>query len=326
MKIVYKEVSLFTMMACASLPILANDKPLETVVVIGDKNVVLQTDLVGSIDLIDQTELNYEQIDDTLELFNKVPGVYLSRYNQGIINTDVAIRGFAGDGVTPHAKLLIDGIPANLHNGYNELDQLFPIGIESIEAFKGTSDPRYGLFNLAGNYNVSTRQDEAKEIELTAGSFATVQAQAYAGLANGKLTHSYALGYRTSEGYRDRMDLDKLSLSGSWAWQFDDRKDVRVIARHATYDGDSPGYINNPVEARLNPRRIPSFAALDGGEKTTNHLSVHWNQAFTDDLQWAMQAYGQEFERERWVRFSEAGTLRNRYDDQTMWGLNSVLT
>ena len=304
----------------------AEEKGLESVVVIGKAPPAFTTDLAGSVDVLSQEELAYEHVDDTLELFNKAPGVYLARYNQGIINTDIAIRGFAGDGVTPHARLLIDGIPANLHNGYNELDQLFPLSIASIAVFKGTSDPRYGLYNIAGNYNVTTRQDDGQEIELTLGSFGTREAQGYAGFANGAFTHSYAAGYRGGEGYRDRQELDKYALAGQWQWQFDAAKSLRVIARHAVYEGDSPGYFNDRRRARANPRRSEPFASQDGGEKETRHVSAHWQQDFGADTQWQLKAYTQTFERERWVRFSPAGALQNRYDDQDQWGLISILS
>ena len=318
-----------TILSLCNGHVLANEsdeKNLDTVIVIGKVEDSTSGDVVGSVDVLTQDEIAYEHVDDTLELFSKVPGVYLARYNQGIINTDIAIRGFAGDGVTPHAKLLIDGIPANLHNGYNELDQLFPLGIASIEVFKGTSDPRYGLFNIAGNYNVFTRQDEAKEIELTLGSFNTQEIQGYAGFADDGFIHNYSFGYRTAEGYRDHTDLDKLTLGGSWDWQIGDNKEFRIIARHASYKGDSPGYFNSPEDARANPRNSESFAQLDGGDKDTNHLSLHWSQNINNNVDWSLKAYGQTFERERWVRFSEGGSLSNRYDDQEQMGLISTLS
>ncbi len=316
---------LLTIIGEQAIAIESDEEDLGTVIVIGKPEDITNTELVGSVDVLTRDEIVYEHVNDTLELFNKVPGVYLARYNQGIINTDIAIRGFAGDGVTPHGKLLIDGIPSNLHNGYNELDQLFPLGISSIEVFKGTSDPRYGLYNIAGNYNVATRQDIAKELELTVGSFNTQEIQGYAGFSDDDFTHNYAFGYRTGEGYRDQTDLDKLSFSGSWNWQIGDNKDLRIVARHATYEGDSPGYFNSPEDARENPRGSEPFARLDGGEKQTDHLSVHWSQELGNDIEWTFKAYTQSFERERWVRFSEGGSLTNRYDDQEQIGLLSTL-
>ncbi|WP_019605824.1 TonB-dependent receptor [Teredinibacter turnerae] len=309
-----------------STVVAAEESQLETVLIIGNKTEILQSDLVGSLDLLTNDELTYEHVDDTLEIFNKVPGVYLSRYNQGIINTDVSIRGFAGDGVTPHAKLLIDGVPANLHNGYNELDQLFPMNIASLAVFKGTSDPRYGIFNIAGNYNVSTRQDDAKEVELTLGSFNTQEVQGYLGTTQGNFKQNYALGYRTSEGYRDHTDIDKYALSGSWQWGFDSERQFRISARHAGYDGDAPGYLSEE-EAKDDPTQSASYANQDGGNKETSHLSAHWNQPFADNVDWSLKAYWQTFERERWVRFSGApdSSVQNRFDDQALIGFISTI-
>lgn len=305
---------------------LAEETTLDTIVVVGEIPSFDSAGLVGSMDVLSQDELAYEHVDDTLELFNKAPGVYLSRFNQGIINTDISIRGFAGDGVTPHAKLLIDGIPSNLHNGYNELDQLFPLGISSIAVFKGTSDPRYGLFNIAGNYNVTTRQDEGREIELTIGSYDTEEVQAYAGFTHGKLTHSYSMGYRENEGYRNHTDLSKFAFSGSWAYEIDDTKDIRLIVRTSQYEGDSPGYLGSHQTARSHSRRSEDFANEDGGEKETRHVSLHWSQVFNNDIEWELKTYSQIFERERWVRFIEIWDLGYRYDDQEQWGVISTLS
>ncbi|MCM8537376.1 MAG: TonB-dependent receptor [Lentisphaeraceae bacterium] len=296
----------------------------ETIVVIGDPEDVPLTDTVGSLDVLTAKEIKYEHVDDTLELFSKIPGVYLSRYNQGVINTDIAIRGFAGDGSSPHGKLLIDGIPSNYHNGYNELDQLFPFNISSIAVFKGTSDPRYGLNNVAGNYNVSTRQDEAREIEMTLGSFNTQELQGYWGIVDDNFKHSYTAGIRDNEGYRDNTDLTKYALSGSWQWDFNESTNLRFIARHAHYDGDAPGYLDKQT-ASDHPKRSEDYANQDGGEKETTHFSLHWTQGLSDDLDWKLKLYWQRYERERWVRFSEAGSLQNRYDEQDHMGVISTL-
>ena len=196
----------------------AADDEIDTVLVIGsrfgDTGGLNRGVLAGSYDVTTREELQDEHPNDTLELFNKTPGVSLSRYNQGIINTDVAIRGFAGDGTTPHAKLLIDGIPSHLHNGYGELDQLFPLGIGSIEVFKGTSDVRHGRFNTAGNYYVTSRTDEATELQATYGSFESFEGQAYSGIKIGALTQNLFAGYRRTNGFRDHSDTSKYSVSG----------------------------------------------------------------------------------------------------------------
>jgi iron complex outermembrane receptor protein len=319
---IYKSVALGTLIM-ASLAT-NGEENLDTIIVVGKPNTSIDVDTVGSVDILTQEELAYEHVDDTIEIFRKVPGVYVSRFNQGIINTNIAIRGFAGDGPTPHAKLLVDGIPSNFHNGYAELDQLFPIDIASITTFKGTSDPRYGTFNIAGNFNVTTRQDDAKQVELTLGSYNTKEIQAYAGSNSGGFKQSYSIGYRANEGYRDHTDLEKYALSGSWEWEIDETKSFRIIARNSGYEGDSPGYISEE-QAKEDPTQSASFADQDGGDKEINHLSLHWNQLIGDNLKWSLKGYGQTFDRERWVRFLEAWSLQDRVDDQTHIGVISTL-
>ncbi|GAB2189065.1 TonB-dependent receptor [Sessilibacter sp. MAH1] len=302
---------------------ISNEKPaLETVVVVGQATQSLNTGLAGSVDIIGKDELNYEHVNDTLELFNKVPGAYLARYNQGIINTDVAIRGFAGDGSTPHAKLIIDGIPSNLHNGYGELDQLFPLAIDSLQVFKGTSDASYGLYNIAGNYEINTRNDAAKEIEISGGSYDAKELSGYFGFDSGLLKQSYSLGYRESDGYRDHTNLEKYSLTGQWAWQLLSNSEFKIIARKSSYDADAPGYLSQSV-AESNPTRSEPYANQDGGEKDTEHLSFHFSSAISDTFNYNLKTYYQHFERERWVRFSESSSLQNRFDDQDQFGFRS---
>lgn len=192
-----KIAKLIALICLPASPAYAEDSEamlLDSVVVVGQKAVIKDTHLAGSVDVITRDELEYEHVRDTLELYTKTPGVVLSRFNQGIINTDISIRGFAGDGSTPHAKLLVDGIPSNLHNGYNEMDYLFPTNIQSIQVFKGTSDPSTGLFATAGNYKVETRKDQGKQLQASIGSFNTRELQGYFGDQTGEWTQSYAMG------------------------------------------------------------------------------------------------------------------------------------
>lgn len=293
----------------------------ESVLVIGNKIDEQRNDLAGSLDLIGRDELDYVHIDDTVELFDKAPGVNIARYNQGIVNADIAIRGFAGDGTTPHAKLLIDGIPANLHAGGPELDQIFPVDISTIQLFKGTSDPRYGIFNIAGNYNVITRSDVGNnKIEFTTGSYDAREIQGYAGFENGGLTHNYAFGYRESHGYRDHTDLSKYSVSGRWFYDFENQATLGLIARMAGYEGDAPGFLDKQT-ARSHPEMSAAYANQDGGEKTTRHISLHSELPLSDSVSIDAKFYWQNFERERWVRFSAASAIQDRYDDQDHQGV-----
>jgi iron complex outermembrane receptor protein len=212
-----------------------------------------------------------------------------------------------------------------LHNGYSELDQLFPNAIGTMTVYKGNSDPRYGLLNVAGNYMIQTRTDVAREVHLTAGSFEAKEIQGYFGEQTGALRHNYFVGYRQSEGYRDNFDIDKYSVSGRWFYDFSPSTTLGFIARAAAYDADAPGYLTRE-EARNHPTRSADYASQDGGDKHTQSYSVHLDHAFTDNLDWQVKGYFNHYDRERWVQFSEGGSLQNRYDDQDHYGLTSTLS
>ena len=114
--------------------------------------------LPTSVDIMGGDQIARENVDLSYELLKKVPGVYVNDYNQGVVAGGVAIRGFNTEGDIMHVKLLIDGIPANANSGAADLNAVFPLNIDRMELVKGTNDPRYGLFNIAGNVQIFTSQ------------------------------------------------------------------------------------------------------------------------------------------------------------------------
>ena len=175
-------------------------------------------DLLTSVTVVGADQLENESADYTLELLGKIPGVTLTDFNQGVITADVSLRGFNGEGSSPHLRLLIDGLPANLNSGYNDLGPVFPLEIERIEVVKGTADPRFGLNAVAGTVGVHTFQSFAgQKLKLMAGDFGLQEAQALAGYRHGSFAQTYFAGYRRSEGYRDHAGIEKYSFAGKWS-------------------------------------------------------------------------------------------------------------
>jgi iron complex outermembrane recepter protein len=295
------------------------------VIVLGKKEQVSATDksLAGSVDVITRDELEYEHVTDTLELFNKTPGVVLSRYSQGIVNTEISIRGFSGDGETPNAKLLVDGIPSNLFSGLSELDYLFPTNIQNIQVFKGTSDATTGLFATAGNYKVETRKDTGKQLQFGYGSFQTREMQGYYGEKQGDFTQNYAMGYRKGNGFRDHTENEKIALSGRWQLDFD-QSTLALSAKYGKYNSpEAPGYMPK-AQARSNRTGVAPNALNDSGEKEFKHLSLHYDYFFNNDVDVSLKGYWQNFDRERVVRFINT-PQENRFEDQKSTGFIAKL-
>jgi outer membrane receptor protein involved in Fe transport len=90
--------------------------------------------------------------------------------------SNASLRGFSSDHSTDVA-LWIDGVPVNEPvnghaEGYNDWSLMFPQAIQSIEVFKGPTNPLYGNFAMAGALHVRT-------LERTRGTVADLQAGAY---------------------------------------------------------------------------------------------------------------------------------------------------
>ena len=119
---------------------------------------VLKTNnILTSVDVLGKNLIQNQNVNFVWELFGRVPGVQLTNFNQGNVSGEFSFRGFNGEGNINGIKLLIDGIPSNTHDGnMGFIDSVFPQNIESIEVVRGTNDPRYGLYNIAGNASITT--------------------------------------------------------------------------------------------------------------------------------------------------------------------------
>ncbi|HUR56655.1 MAG TPA: TonB-dependent receptor, partial [Opitutaceae bacterium] len=279
------------------------------------------TDLLTSVTVIGSDQLENESVDYPLELLNKIPGVYLTDFNQGIITADVSMRGHNGEGSSPHLRLLVDGIPHNLNDGYNDLGAVFPLEIERVEVVKGTADPRFGLNAVAGSLNIQTHQVFAgQKLKVMAGDFGTFEAQGLAGFRHGGFSQTYFAGYRRTDGYRDHAELSKHSFAGKWFYSGrDERWRIGLSARVHEFQADAPGYISRAV-ATATPKASPTFSSTDGGMMENEQFSLHADAQLGPDLTASAKLYHHTSLRNRFVRFTAAVAQQERVADEEHGG------
>ncbi|MCC6246076.1 MAG: TonB-dependent receptor [Gemmatimonadaceae bacterium] len=283
--------------------------------------------LAGSVSVLSGEQIARENVAFSQELLRKAPGVYRAEFNQGIVAGDIGIRGFNTESEIASAKLLIDGIPSNLNSGVSEMNAIFPLEIERMELVRGTNDPRYGLFNLAGNVAVETQQGgNFLTSRLQGGSFGTTEAQVLAGFARGGFSQTLFGGARQSDGYRQNAGSDKWTGSGKWFYNSpSNRVRVGVIGRVHRLDADAPGYLSL-ADSRANRQSSPAYSATDGGTVESDHGSLHVDVKQTATLNWSLKAYSQRFDRVRYVRFSAAGAQQERIEDERQTGGIATVT
>lgn len=293
----------------------------------GDARHLAAADMLSVVSVMTGEQVAREQVDFAQELLRKVSGVYHADFNQGIVSGDIGMRGFNTEGDAAHVRILVDGVPMNLNSGFGEINSVAPLEIERIEVVRGTSDARYGLFNIAGNVNVTTKRGgNSVMARLASGSFGTSEAQGIASVTRGIFSQTLSGAYRTADGYRDHSGLTRTTASGKWFLQSGDgRRALGLVARMNRTDTDAPGYLSF-AQSRATPRLSPAFSASDGGDITMRHLSLHADLAPTASSFLTVRAYGQSFDRNRFVRFTAAGAQQERREDENQYGLASQLT
>jgi iron complex outermembrane receptor protein len=279
--------------------------------------------VLTSVDAIGGGVVQSDGVRNTWELFRRTPGILLTNFNQGTTSGKLSLRGFNGEGEVNAVKLLIDGIPSNSNDGNMPyIDLLMPLEIDTITTVRGTNDARFGLHNIAGNVDITTRQGGSDtDVRVGLGSFGLRDVQAFKGIEGETWAQNYFVGARHSDGHRVHSESDKLTLAGKWFYQPSASSwRVGLIARHHGSDALEAGYLS-AAQAASDPDQSPAHVQNDGGERRIDQLSVHASGAMADSFSWQAKAYVNQFFDQRWVRFSAAESQQERLTDETQRGL-----
>ena len=146
-------------MAILSIAVISqeNNADIEEVVTVSSKIEVPAKDVVGSVSLITQSDLETRVVNDLQEVFENTIGVTVPRsIRSGRTRNDgVTIRGI-GD---KRVNILIDGVrvgDAYQSGGFGK-DVVDPILLKRVEVLKGPSSALYGSDGLAGTVSYTTK-------------------------------------------------------------------------------------------------------------------------------------------------------------------------
>ena len=284
--------------------------------------------VLSSVDILGGDILEKMPVAYSWELFNRAPGVMLTGFNQGTTSGKLSFRGFNGEGEVNAVKLLIDGIPSNTNDGNMPfIDSVFPLDIDSIEIVRGTSDPRYGLNNIAGNVNINTHSGgNYNKARLRYGSFNTREVQLAKGIETSNWTQNYFFARQQVDGYRQHADTERYSFSGKWFYTPDDAGyRLGLSARHYEADAQEAGYLSE-ADARQHPRMSNDFNASDKGTRRMNQLSVHFDTDLSETLAWSAKTYLNTFDDRRWTQYWRTSAQQERDAYETQYGALTSLT
>jgi iron complex outermembrane receptor protein len=305
----------------------------DTSFLIGDTIVVYGSNLIDasraltSVDRMAGDIAQDANVDYAWELVGQLPGVILTDFNQGATSGKLSFRGFNGEGEVNAVKLLIDGIPSNSNDGNMPyIDMIFPLEIEAVEVVRGTTDPRYGLHNIAGDVSFATRSGgNYLDGKLSAGSFGKIQAQAAAGIETDRFRQNYAAGFFTADGYRDHSAFDRWGASGKWAFDINDAMTVGVSARHYETEAEEPGYLTEDV-AYTTPTATNPYNATDRDTRSMNQLGLSFDAALSDRAKLRSLVWLNQLEDDRFVKYSTGASQQNRFTKEEHYGALAALS
>lgn len=293
---------------------------------------LLSRNILTSVDVMAGDKVEDKQVMNSWELLGQMPGIQLTETRMGAESGKATFRAFNGEGYINGIKVLIDGIPSNVNSGNQRfIDMVFPLEIDYIEVVRGTNDPRYGLHNIGGNFNIGTRQGgNYTEGRLTYGSFNTQEIQAALGRESGGFAQNYFVAKQDSDGHRDHSKSEKYSLGGKWFYTTDDQRlKMGLTARIYEHDAEEPGYLT-ATEMAASRTQSPARNANDASEREMKQVAAVADWQVRDDLLFSNKLYFNQYNDDRKITFTSYAVgnapRQRRQWDEKQTGLISTLT
>ena len=198
---------------------LADSLALQEVVVTGSRGATDVRHLPMTVTIVDRATLTAEHQASVLPtVMREVPGLFVtSRAMMGYGVSTGAAGGINLRGITGGAGqllVLIDGHPQYQGiYGHPIADSYQTLMAERVEVLRGPASVLYGSNAMGGVMNIVTRQAKQNgvntNIQLGAGSYGTVQAEASNQVRSGKFSSTVSAQYGRTDNHRPRMGFEQ---------------------------------------------------------------------------------------------------------------------
>ena len=197
----------------------ADSLALQEVVVTGTRNAVDVRHLPMTVTVVSREALTKQHQTSILPtVMQQVPGLFVtSRSMMGYgVSTGAAggisLRGISGG--TGQLMVLIDGHPQYQGiYGHPLSDSYQTLMAERVEVLRGPASVLYGSNAMGGVMNIVTRQAHqdgiSTNVNLGAGSYGTVQAEASNQVRSGKFSSTIAAQYGRTDNHRPNMGFEQ---------------------------------------------------------------------------------------------------------------------
>ena len=232
------------------------------------------------------TEQNQMSVLPTL--MQQVPSLFVtSRSMMGYGVSTGAAGGINLRGITGGAGqllVLIDGHPQYQGiYGHPISDSYQTMMAERVEVLRGPASVLYGSNAMGGVLNIVTRsmhQDGIKtSVNIGAGSYGTVQAEASNQARIGKFTSTVSAQYGRTDNHRPRMGFEQFGGYLKLGYDFNDHWNAYVDGNVTHFNSSYPGSTSSPLYGadQWITRGVVSAALENHYNHTSGALSVYSN-------------------------------------------------
>lgn len=262
---------------------------LQEVVVTGTRNAVDVRHLPMTVTVVDRALLTQQHQTSVLPtVMQQVPGLFVtSRSMMGYGVSTGAAGGINLRGITGGAGqllVLIDGHPQyNGIYGHPISDSYQTLMADRVEVLRGPASVLYGSNAMGGVLNIVTRSmhgDGVKTtIDLGAGSYGTVQAEATNQVRSGRWSSTVAAQYGRTDNHRPRMGFEQYGGYLKLGYDITPHWNAYLDADVTHFNSSYPGAITSPLydADQWITRGVVSAAIENHYNRTSGALSVYSN-------------------------------------------------
>ena len=262
---------------------------LQEVVVTGTRHATDVRHLPMTVTVIGREKLTEQnQLSVLPTVMQQVPGLMVtSRSMMGYgVSTGAAggisLRGIAGG--AGQMLVLIDGHPQyNGLYGHPISDSYQTLMAERVEVLRGPASVLYGSNAMGGVMNIVTRQahhdDVTTHVNLGAGSYGTIQAEASNQLRKGKFSSTVAAQYGRTDNHRPHMGFEQYGGYVKIGYDFTPHWNAFIDLDLTHFNASNPGTTTQPKleNDQWITRGAASFGVENHYDRTSGALSVYDN-------------------------------------------------
>ena len=275
--------------AKVSAEIINDSLSLQEVVVTGTRNATDVRHLPMTVTVIGRETLTEQHQPSVLPtVMQQVPGLFVtSRSMMGYGVSTGAAGGINLRGITGGAGqllVLIDGHPQyNGVYGHPIGDSFQTLMADRVEVLRGPASVLYGSNAMGGVLNIVTRsirEDGVKSsVNLGAGSYGTVQAEASNQVRSGKFSSTVSAQYGRTDNHRPRMGFEQYGGYLKLGYDITEHWNAYADADITHFNSSYPGAVSSPMYGadQWITRGVVSAAVENHYNRTSGALSVYSN-------------------------------------------------